>query len=69
MTMLGRVARAIAKEARDWVGAVIRCVPGRSGIVLRRAVLRLRLGRLGRALYSETGVIVEGHSNISSRTS
>ena len=59
-----RVGRKCLSEAREWLGAIMRHVPGSVGRVLRRSVLRLRLKALGRRLYCETGVIVQGHKTI-----
>src|SRR3989442_14458936 len=59
-----RIAQAGRTETEEWFGMVIRSIPGRTGVLVRRAVLRMRLARLGRAFYSETGGVIRGRTNI-----
>ena len=59
-----RIAQAGRTEIEEWFGMVIRSIPGRTGVLVRRAILRMRLARLGRAFYSKTGVVIRGHANI-----
>ena len=63
-SIIRRIVHAGRAEVEEWLSMIIRHIPGRTGVLLRRAVLRTRLVELGRALYSETGVIIRGHANI-----
>lgn len=51
-------------EVSAWLGAALGNMPGGIGRVLRRVFFRRRLGGVGPGLYCETGVIVQGHENI-----
>lgn len=64
MRLIRRLFRGLWHEVREWGGAVLRNIPGRTGVLLRRAVLRCGLNRVGPALYCEPGVIVRGCRSI-----
>ncbi len=56
---------ALVREILDYIEAIVRHFPGRSGVIIRRIYYRLRFKHLGRNVRIEPGVRFVGHRYIS----
>ncbi len=59
-----KVVHSIKPELVRWFDAMMRCIPGRGGSLLRVLRLRYQLASLGDDATFETGVVVGGGENI-----